>query len=192
MHEDINLPENVMKRNAWVYTLAIATLLCWSAGCGKKESENSGKSGDGGAKKLSKPAKELLVGTWEAKIELDDAKIDEMMTKKKVPDAQKEDTKKMLSSMFGKMKMEVELKADGTLVRKTEGGGPQPKTDNGTWKVTSEDGMVVKLESKEDGKDKADKITLTFSGDDEYTFDIDDPEFKEAPFKTPITFTRKK
>ena len=55
--------------------LVLTGLTLIAVGCGTNEADEP----DAGPKKLSKLAKELLVGTWTTKVELDDDKIAEML-----------------------------------------------------------------------------------------------------------------
>jgi len=189
-----------MKRYSFLPVIVVTGLAILVAGCGKKDdkTEKTGKTektkdddnGHGGHSS-KKSAKERLVGTWESNIELDDAKIEAMLKAQKTPPEKMKEAKETVSKMFGNMKVAIEMKADGTSVITSSGVGPKPQVKKGTWKIIEEDGDTVKLETKEEGKDEADTITLVFKSDDELTYSTDDPDFAKAPFKTPVAFIRK-
>jgi hypothetical protein len=186
-----------MRQHPQLLTLALAALLSFAVGCGKTKT-NEKKTGDSGkgreTKKLGKPAKELLVGTWVAEPELDDAKIEDMLKKQ---GTKKEDMKKAVSgvkSMVGSPKVSVKVNADGTSEVTDSSGKGKPHITKSTWEVTSEEGMVVKLKTVEKRKqgEETHHLTLTFRNDDEYEFETDDEAMKKAPFKLPIVFKRQK
>lgn len=169
-----------------VLPLLVAILV----GCGGKT--KTGKTNGGNGKETKKPLKEKVVGTWKATIEMDDEKLKKMLAAQKVPPEKMDEALKKTKSDMPAMSMEVVVNADGTFVRTDTGMGPKPKETKGKWEVASEEGNVLKLKTTDEGDEKSDTIVLTFKGDDEYDFEVDDPKFKEAPFKIPITFKRVK
>ena len=97
-------------------------------------------------------------------------------------------TKEQISDKMGDMTLTIKLNEDGTTETTPPAPSGKSRSIKGTWKVASEDGMVVKLETEERGK--SDTPTLTFRSDDEYEFASDADKFKQMPFKMPLVFKR--
>ena len=188
-----------MKRFSVTSALLLGCVVAF-AGCGGKTKTEETKTGDGGGGngKLSKPINELIVGTWELQMELDDAKVEDMLKKqgggKTIPEDAMKKQKEFVKKMFSGMTMTLEIKADGTAVATTTqlnpldpDGKAKAKTEPSTWKIASTSGKSAELEVTEKGKTRTTKITFI----DDDTIRIDDEEISKAPIKEP-TLKRKK
>ena len=140
--------------------------------------------------KLSKPAKELLIGTWAMQIELDDDKFENMLRKTgKKPEDNPKATDLAKSLMVG-LKYSLTLTADGTYEEISVMPGQRKKTINGTWEVINEDASVVTYKMTE--KTGVETQTASFRNDDEFEWAADSDLPQELPLKTPIVFKRQK
>ena len=132
-------------------------------------------------------AKSKLVGTWEAKFELDEAKLIKMFEGQGLNADQIQQFLPLVKSQFAGAKMVITLKADGTSEAVMNAAG-QNKKEKGTWEVVAEKGKVVTVKGKnEDGEEET--MNLEFDGDDKFKLKV--AELEKAPLKTP-TFIRKK
>ena len=141
--------------------------------------------------RLSKPPKELLVGTWVLHVEIDDAQLDDMLSNQGI---RAEDIPKVKELTKSKMESELQLTitllADGASEATTVVPGKKKKTTKGTWEVTNESSHGVTFKSTDSSG--VETVTVNFRNDDEFEFSSDDPQIKDVPFKTPLVFKRRK
>lgn len=124
-----------------------------------------------------------VVGAWEAKVELDAAKMKRLGA-----------PAESIAGMIADLVIRMEFKRNGAHViqtRKKSGGVEHSQT--GKWTIEKRNGKVLFVRFTEDGSSKPPKqMTLTFTTADAFGFDSSDPEFQQAPIKLPMRFKRVK
>ena len=128
-------------------------------------------------------AKDRLVGKWQAKIELDEEKMIQLMIDQGTPEELIDMILPTVKEQFANALVKVEFKADGTAVFDAEGLPQAEGGDESQWEVVEEDGDKVTVKgTDEDGTEEI--MTIEFDGDDKFTMMSD--ELKDAPLKPPV------
>lgn len=140
----------------------------------------TGKAPAGGAFPVN------VVGTWEAKFELDAAK----MGKFGGPGSGLRGPLSELARMKFRLHFD---KNGGTTMSMVNGPGKEMPAQSGKWKTVSKSGNTVKIRfSVQNGPKPEYEVTLKFRDKDHMDFDSADPEFRKAPIKLPLRFKRVK
>ena len=163
-----------MKHDLWG-VVSISAICLGLGGCGPS---------------LSKPATELLIGTWAMQVEVDDNKLKNMLRKAgKTPEAISNATE-LGKSLTASMKYSLNLKADGTYEEISVMPNQRKKVTNGTWKISNEGTSVVTFKMSE--KTGSETVTASFLNDDEFEYTTDTPLAEDLPLKTPLVFVKQK
>lgn len=129
-------------------------------------------------------AKEKLVGTWVAELELDEAKLQKQTG---LGDAEFKQILEAIKPQFADFTITFTINADGTSEAHVKGAG-QDKKEKGKWEVVEEKGKTVKIKGTDD-EGKEEVLTIEFDGNDK--FSMVSPDLDKAPIKKPV-FKRKK
>lgn len=149
-----------MKTARWLAAFTLCAALITAPACNKKASDDKKAKDDMAAKADERPAparagaslEDKLLGKWT--IDFDKMKETDADLKK-LPADKLEEMKKMMA------KMEIVV-TKGHMTMKDAGG----KVEKATWKVKSQEGRKIVLESKDEGQDKVDVETFEFTDDD--------------------------
>lgn len=127
-----------------------------------------------------------VVGTWEAKFELDAAKLGKLGGPGAGPGGP--------LAELARMKFRLQFdKNGGTTMSMINGPGKEMPAQSGKWKTVSKSGNTVKIRfSVQNGPKPEYEVTLKFRDKDHFDFDSADPEFRKAPIKLPLRFKRVK
>ena len=128
-------------------------------------------------------AKKLL-GKWEAKIEVDEAKLKQMLSDNGAPPDLLDQVLAQAKAQIGNAVLGLEFKEENKLVFSSRGIPAQEGTREGSWEVLKEEDGKIILKSK--GPEDADEeeMTITFDGDDKFT--MTNEKLKDAPIKAPV------
>lgn len=117
-------------------------------------------------------SKDLLHGTWNGKVEFDEAALKADEKFKAIPAEQADLVLGLLKNQFGKMTMVMTFNADGTMTEESDGPGiaAKDRKKEGKWEVTKAEGAVLTVKVTPTGnaeKDPPKEFVLTFTSEKE-------------------------
>jgi hypothetical protein len=124
-----------------------------------------------------KASKELLHGTWNGKVEIDEAALKADEKFKEIPAEQADLVLGLLKNQFGKMTMVMTFNADGTATAESDGPGVPAKDrkKEGKWEVVKAEGAVITVKVTPTGsgeKDPPKEFVLTFASEKELSMGL--------------------
>ncbi len=133
-------------------------------------------------------AKEKLIGTWVAKVQVDEAKLKDMLGDMDLDQKQFDAILEQVKSKYEKITISLTFNADGTTTAHIGGVGEHGKGPGGRWEIVEEKGQTVTVKSSSKGKKE---VTMTLKFDDDGRFAVEDDLLGKAPIKE-LIFARKK
>jgi len=164
-----------MKRFDFRMVAVVLTMACLAlVGCKKDNGENKAEE------EAKKPAKERLVGTWEASFEIDQAVVDKMKQEAEGPGAAMLD---LMVEMLKEAKITIDLKSDGSATMTMSGPGDEEDKQEGTWKVIEEtDNNATFTVADKNGEAKEFEI----AADNDNSFTMKELPDEDMPVKPPV------
>lgn len=124
-----------------------------------------------------KASKELLHGTWNGKVEIDEAALKADEKFKEIPAEQADLVLGLLKNQFGKMTMTMTFNTDGTATAESDGPGiaAKDRKKEGKWEVVKTEGAVITVKVTPTGsgeKDPPKEFVLTFASEKELSMGL--------------------
>lgn len=131
----------------------------------------------------AQPDAKKLLGKWEAKVEVDEKKLEQLLADQGAPPDLLETVLEQAKTQIGNAVIGLEFKEENKLVFSSRGIPAPQDNREGTWEVIKEEKGKIILKSKGPGGEE-EEMTLTFDGDDQFTMTND--KLKDAPIKAPV------